>query len=232
MIGAVTPLEAQIAGFPAPFVSGAAEAWTGVNATRHAWSSYAGVNWAPLGKLAQEGFRLRVAGGYGEYRYTGTVAGLTQTIYGSAGFADLLAGYQMGWGALTLKAFAGATFDGHLLTPFDEGNAVSGSARGAKATIEGWLNITPLLWAQLDASYATAHRSYNTRLRLGYRLTPAISVGAEGGGLGNAASDNGRGGGFVRYEWRGGEISASGGVSGDIAAPRNAYGTLVYLTRF
>jgi hypothetical protein len=232
MVGAAAPLEAQIAGLPTPFVSGSAEVWTGVNATRHAWSSYGGVNWAPLGKLEDDGFRLRVAGGYGEYRYSGTVAGLTQTIYGSAGFADLLAGYQVGLGALTLKAFAGATFDDHVLTPFDASNPVSGSARGVKAAIEGWLNVTSLMWAQFDASYATAHRSYNTRLRLGYRVTPAISVGVEGGALGNAASDSGRGGGFVRYEWRGGEISASGGVSGDIAAPRNAYGTLVYLTRF
>lgn len=227
-----SPSSAQFAHLPPPFITGVAETWTGAEATRHAWSSYAGINWAPFGKLAQDGFRLRLTGGYGEYRYGGHVEGRTQAVNGSAAFADVLAGYQVGWGALTFKAFAGPTFEGHLLTPFDEANRVSGAATGAKGVAEGWINISPSLWGQVDASYATAHQSYNGRLRLGYRVTHGFSVGLEGGGFGNLASDNGRGGGFLRYQWLGGEISASGGVSGDIAAPRNPYGTLVYLTRF
>jgi hypothetical protein len=219
---------AQVGGLPAPFISRTAEVWTGIDATRHSWAVYTGAAWSPLGTLDQDGLRLRFSGGYGEYRYEGA----SQRIYGTVTFADLLAGYQMGLGALTLKAFVGATFDGHSLLPFDAGNRVNGEATGAKGVLEAWLNLTPVAWAQLDLSYATAHESYFSRLRLGYRVTNTVSLGVEGGAFGNTASDSGRAGGFVRYEWPGGEMSVSGGVSGDIAAPRNPYGTLVYTMRF
>lgn len=225
-----SPAHAQFAGLPPPFFSGTAEAWAGVDTTRNSWSSYAGFNWAPFGKLVDAGWRMRLAGGYGEYRYEGGTP--RQSIYGTSAFADLLAGYQMAFGDLTLKAFAGATFDGHLLDPFDEGNPVNGAATGAKVVLESWLNLSPSAWLQLDGAYATAHAGYTTRARIGWRATRSISVGLEGGAFGNEASQSGRGGAFVRYEWLAGELSLSGGVSGDIAEPRNPYGTFVYLTRF
>lgn len=217
---------------PSPLMSGRAELWTGAEATRHAWSGYSGVNWSPFGALQDNGFRLRLVGGYGEYRYRTAIDGRHVKVNGVANFADLLAGYQMGLGAMTLKAYAGATFDGHVLEPFDAGNPVNGRATGAKGVIEGWLNLTTSAWAQVDAAYGTAHSAYSSRLRLGYRLNQGVSLGVEGGAFGNAASDSGRGGGFARYEWLGGEMSVSGGVSGDIEKPRNPYGTLTYLMRF
>lgn len=219
-------------GLPTPFVTGAVEWWSGADAIRHSWSTYSGVNWSPLGKLAADGLRLRVSGGYGEYRYSGWVGGHTGAIYGTAAFADLLAGYQMSLGALTLKAFAGATFDGHFLSPFDADNPVSAKATGAKGVVEGWLNISKATWAQADFGYATAHASYSSRLRVGHRIATGLSLGVEAGQFGNEASDSSRMGGFARYDWLGGEISVSGGMSGDIAAPRNPYATLVYMTKF
>ena len=131
--GLAPQAHAQIAGLPSPFLSGRAETWTGAEATRHSWSTYTGVNWSPFGKLGEDGVRLRLSGGYGEYRYAARVDGVTQSIYGTAAFADLLVGYQMAFGGLTLKAFAGATFDGHLLDPFDETNKTEGTATGVKA---------------------------------------------------------------------------------------------------
>lgn len=231
-VAVTRPALAQIGGLPSPFQTNTAETWTGAEATRHSWSTYTGINWSPFGKITQDGLRLRLAGGYGEYRYAGNVEGTTQSIYGTAAFADLLVGYQRGFGPLTLKAFAGATFDGHLLDPFDEASKVGGAATGAKGVLESWLNLSPDTFAQFDLSYATAHQTYNSRLRVGYRLNRVFSIGLEGGAFGNLAANNGRGGAFARYEWLGGELSLSGGISGDIAAPRNPYGTLVYLTRF
>jgi len=173
-----------------------------------------------------------MVGGYGAYRYRKAIDGQHVQVNGAASFADLLAGYQMGLGAMTLKAYAGATFDGHALEPFDPGNPVNGRATGAKGVVEAWFNLTPAAWAQVDAAYGTAHSAYFSRLRLGYRLNQGLSLGVEGGALGNSASDSGRGGGFARYEWLGGEMSVSGGVSGDIERPRNPYATVMYLMKF
>jgi hypothetical protein len=147
-------------------------------------------------------------------------------------FADLLAGYQASLGGLTIKAFAGATADLHGLDPFDPENDVRGDAIGWKAALEGWLNISPASWAALDLSYGSAHDSFASRLRLGYRLWPRLSVGLEAGAFGNSESESGRGGALLRYEWAGGEISASAGVSGDIERPANPYATLVWLARY
>ena len=150
---------AQLLNLPSPFLSGTADTWTGAEGTPHAWSAYSGLNWSPLGKLSHDGLRVRIAGGYGEYRYPARIEGRTQAVYGMSAFGDLLLGYQMGFDRLTLKAFAGATFDGHLLTPFDEASKVNMAATGAKFVVESWLNISPSTWAQLDLSYATAHAS-------------------------------------------------------------------------
>ena len=177
-----------------------------------------------------------MVGETGQYKYTAPIDYVNQRVHGSVTFGDVLAGYHLGLGALTIKAFAGASFDGHVLTPFDPGNPVGDRAIGAKGVLETWLNIDSSNWAALDLSWSTAHDSYFSRLRLGHRLgellAPALSLGLEAGASGNRASDNGRVGGFVRYEWDGGEISGSGGVTGDIARPSTPYATLVYLSRF
>lgn len=230
------PTPATASDLPSPFLSGTFEMWSGGEGTRRSWSTYSGLTWSPFGKLATDGLRVRAAGGYGEYSYNGNADGIQQSIYGTAAFADLLVGYQMGIGPLTVKAFAGGNFDGHLLQPFDEANKVGTSASGAKVVLEAWYNVTDRTWAQLDLSWASAHSSYGGRLRAGYRVRQRmledLSIGVEAGAFGNDGGDNGRIGAFARYAWFGGEISASAGVSGAIEAPRNPYGMLVYLKRY
>lgn len=208
------------------------EVWAGADATSHTWSLYTGLTYAPFGPLAAEGLRLRIIGGYGEYRYQGGAQVDDATVNGSVTFADLLIGYQTKFAATTIKAFAGINADLQHLDPDDPDNVVSGDEIGWKAVLEGWTDITPATWAALDLSFASAHDSFSSRLRLGYRLWPELSVGVEAGAFGNAESEAGRGGAFVRYEWAGGEISVSAGVSGDIASPSNPYGTLTWLSRY
>ena len=226
---AASPARAQL---PSPFLSKALEVWSGGDATRNVWSIWAGVNWSPFGKIEDDGFRVRLGGGGGMYRYTAMIEGARTSIYGTTAFADVLAGYQMSIGSMTLKVFGGATFDAHALDPRDPSNPVDYTASGAKAVVEAWINLTPAAFAQIDASVATAHEAYWSRLRLGYRVTRRLALGLEAGAFGNRTSDSRRAGVFARYEWLDGEISASGGVSGDIAEPRNAYATVNYLKRF
>jgi hypothetical protein len=51
--------------------------------------------------------------------------------------------------------------------------------------------------------------------RAGYRLGPSLAVGLEGGALGNEEYNAGRGGGFMRLDFRKVEITLSGGFTGN-----------------
>jgi opacity protein-like surface antigen len=204
------------------------EAWVGADATSNAWSLYSGGTYAPFGSLFSDGWRMRVVGGYGQYRYQRGA----ETIHGQTSFTDALIGYQIGLGSLTVKAFAGIAADTHALTPFDPDNSVSGDEIGWKVGLEGWLNLTATEWVALDLSYGRAHETYSARVRAGHKLLPELSFGLEAGAHGNAEYDGGRLGGFVRYEWAGGEASLAAGVSGDIAEPTNPYITAGWMTRF
>ncbi len=129
---------------------------------------------------------------------------------------------------------------------------------GFKAVVELWLDVGPWGYASLDLSWNTAHDTRNARTRVGARISPALSTGLEGwlnldeqsdcdlgwnddpSCLDDAETellDYTRAGLFLRYEWDGGEISASGGISGGSflsagsAAPE-AYGTLNWMTQF
>ena len=210
----------------------ATEAWVGAEATASVWSIYSGLTWAPLGSVREDGWRVRLVSGVGQYHYTGQIDGARHRVNGAVAFGDVLAGYHLGLGPLTLKMFVGGSFDGHQLTPSDPRNPVADRMIGVKAVLEAWLNLGTADWASLDLSWSTAHDSYFSRLRLGHRVAPAVSLGIEGGAYGNQASQNGRAGGFVRYEWDSGEVSVSGGVTGDIAKPNTPYATVVYVSRF
>lgn len=231
LAGRVSEARAEDAA-PAAVATPSFESWIGAEATPNVWSLYSGVTWAPAGSVREEGWRLRIASGIGAYRYRTFIDGTRYRIYGVTGFGDALGGYHASLGALTVKAFAGVTYDGHALRPDDPANPVDDGKVGGKAVLETWLNLGPADWVSLDLSAASAHQAYYSRLRIGHRLIPQLSVGLEGGAFGNEKTDNGRGGGFIRYEWDRGELSASGGLTGDIAKPTTPYATLVYLSRF
>ncbi len=236
------------------------EVWSGADASRNEWLVYSGITVAPFGHIHEEGWRLRLAGGYGGYKYLGnrsiTEEADTQHFTAQTFFTDILAGYLVKWGPLTAKAFAGVAIIGHNISPVDPENIAIGDEMGAKAALEFWLNVGPDAFASLDLGWSTAHDTRSARSRIGYRMSPRFSVGLEAGinidaqgdcdlGWSDAADCDGqfqfdtanttlldfsRGGGFVRYEWDGGEISASAGVAGGIIGSRDSDGADPYVT--
>lgn len=199
---------------------------------------YAGGTYAPFGNIRADGLRLRAVGGYGTYRYGSrrwTGAGTEVLRFqGIVSFGDLLAGYHKQLGPLTIKFLAGVTVaDRNVNDP----EASSGTHFGGRAVAETWWNITDRVWTSVDLSWTTLDNVYGSRVRLGWRLGPALSLGVEGGAAGTWAYDTARIGGFARYEWQNGEVSLSAGLSGDGPGsgwgdPHGAYGTLNVLTRF
>jgi hypothetical protein len=218
----------------------------GAEAFRHAWSLYTGATAAPLGGLDADGLRVRAVGGYGAYAYSGRrTAGTGSRIVrfeGQATFADLLAGYRTQLGALTVKGFAGLMTSGHRTSPDDPETAVRGGGLGAKLALETWWTISEQAWASVDVAWGTLHGSYAGRGRLGWRVAPTLSIGLEVGAAGNIECDLARAGGFLRYEWAAGEVSASAGWSNDKlldgtagtgrAAASTPYAMLSWLTKF
>jgi Cellulose biosynthesis protein BcsS len=219
-----------------------AEVGLGTGVSRDAWSVYSSMTVAPFGALTEDGLRLRTTGGYGAFQYSALrpLGGGGQLIKfrGSVSFGDLLVGYHQQLGGLTLKLYAGAMATRYLIEPFDPEAKVQGTGVGGKAALETWWTISEQAWASLDLSYGSLRETYAGRLRLGWRLVPVVSAGLEVAADGNSDGDSGRVGGFLRYEWADGEISASAGMLTDwagiekIDARGGAYATLSWLNRF
>jgi hypothetical protein len=196
-----------------------AEIFTGLEATNNAISGYLGAGLA-LGKgLYEPGWRIRAVGSLGRYDYRGTLFGagedLATTFDGDASYGAALLGYQFRTETVFLKLFAGIEAEDQRISPRDPDNAVQGSALGLKFAAEGWFDISPLWFASLDASYGTAFQEYWSLARIGRRLGPRLSLGLEGGALGNEEYDAGRGGAFVRASFAAVEVTLSGGFTGN-----------------
>jgi hypothetical protein len=183
--------------------------------------------------VREDGARLRAVLGAGAYRG------------GKTAFGDVLIGYHKQVGPVTLRVFGGLAVAERWPTAATP--LLSGTALGPKAVLETWWTVADQAWASADLSVAVPHLhiesgadpnrvDYNGRVRLGWRLWPELSVGFEGGALQSTVQDgSARAGGFLRYEWAGGEASVSGGVfvGGDGREGRvHPFATVSVLTRF
>ena len=108
-----------------------------------------------------------------------------------------LLGYQFRPGRLIVKLFAGIEAEDQHIVPHDPHNSVQGRELGLRLQAETWLDISPSLFLSADAAYGTAFQEYCSLARLGLRVRPRLSLGLEGGALGNEEYDAGRAGGFT-----------------------------------
>jgi hypothetical protein len=195
------------------------ELFTGFDASDNFAGGYVGAGYA-FGKGPHEsGWRLRVVGAFGRYHYDGSLPSqgvqVPTNFDGDDTYGAALIGYQLRRQSLFLKVFAGVEAEDQHIVPHDPNNSVQGSEVGLKLQAESWLDYSPRIFFSLDASYGTAFQEYWTLARAGYRLTPRLSLGIEGGALGNEEYDAGRGGAFTRIYFRKTEITLSGGFTGN-----------------
>ena len=203
---------------------GSREIWFGADAGAHNWLVYSGSTYAPFGDIHADGLRLRASSGYGQYSYRFDI---NTPVKAYKTTADVMIGYQYRIGELTAKAFFGWAM---LNNEFDvpaRSLHLQKFENGAKGALELWLNLGASAWTSLDFNYADTRSTWSVRSRTGYRVLPTVSLGIEGAfnhsdltGEVQASTKfsvegNTRVGAFARYEWFGGEISASGGYSGD-----------------
>jgi len=132
---------------------------------------------------------------------------------GQDSFAAALIGYQFRPGAVTIKLFGGIDAEDQHVVPHDLNNAVQGTEIGFRVVVETWYDISPRWFLSADASYGTALQEYCSLERVGFRVRPKLSLGLEGGALGNEEYSAGRGGGFMRINLRRLEVTLSGGFT-------------------
>lgn len=195
------------------------ELFTGFEASNNYASGYVGGGYALGDGLYAPGLRLRAVGAYGRYRYDGSIRDgddfAATTFDGQVGFAAALLGYQFCPGRATVKLFAGVEAEDQSIAPRDPNNEVQGSEVGLRLAAETWYDFGVRWYASADASYGTAFQEYWSLARIGFRVRPKLSLGLEGGALGNEEYAVGRGGGFVRVNVQALEITLSGGFTGD-----------------
>jgi Cellulose biosynthesis protein BcsS len=232
--------------------STAREFWMGADAGARNWLVYAGTTFAPSGDIHSDGWRLRTVATHGRYDYNWDVKTKVKVARTTS---DTLIGYQMRFGELTAKVFGGYAY---MLSIYDlpaYSIRTQKTNAGAKGALELWLNLGSTAWTSLDMSYAQPRDSISIRSRTGYRVFPKLSIGPEAifnysdlTGEVQEHADRLRGntriGLFVRQEWEGGEISASGGLSGDLVERKSGgepydllhapklYGTLNLVVQF
>ena len=92
---------------------------------------------------------------------------------------------------------------------------MQGSELGVKLQAESWIDLSERVFFSADAAYGSAFQEYWALARLGYRARPRLSLGVEGGALGNEEYDAGRGAVFVRTNFRNLEATLLGGFTGN-----------------
>lgn len=206
------------------------ETWMGAQIAARSRSIYSGTTMAPFGSVQKDGWRIRVVGGYGQYRYEGarivSNAQLAVDYDGRHGFGEFLIGYQWRRGPLTLKGFIGAAAVGHVISPLDPDSPMTGTHYGVAGALEAWYNLSDSVWLSANLGASSVFETARADLRLGYRLTPTFDLGIEGAATHDSHYGTQRIGAFAQYRWGRVELRASGGLSQDSEDKHGLYGAI------
>ncbi len=232
------------------------EFWAGVDFAEQAWLAYSGATYSPFNDIHEEGWKLRLATGYGTYAYQTRLHTNGRGPRANVMFLDAMLGYMWRLDPFIPKIFVGMSAIDHNLPNFDGFQVVNGEDIGLRVQAELWINLSKKSWASFDVSWTQAHNTRSARIRTGYRLFPRLSVGVENSfhsdnqtfcivrenevctelsetqALQRALLDNSRVGAFARYDWDGGEISATFGLAGYDRPQEQFFGKLHYLMQF
>lgn len=201
------------------------QVWTGIDTIDDVWLFYSGVTIAPFSDtMHSDGWRLRVAGGYGSYQYQlkqcarlpdGTTTCREPKFRAITNFFEGLVGYHIKTGHLTAKLFAGVISIDHKLPVPSAQIEVEGNEIGPKLATELWLDIGDAGWTSLDLSATTAHGTAGARWRTGWRLANNLSVGPEFRFDRNDGGKGYRAGLFANHAIEDWELSLAAGVGSD-----------------
>jgi len=184
--------------------------YSGLDVGRDSAYGWAGTAWSPFGAMDAEGFRLRVQGGGGRYRYrTGFVPGGWNTATATDG--EVLAGWQFLTGTTAFTFYGGVNVASDMLDHPDPSNPAQGTRFGGK--VVGELFIRPAEgWTMTAAAgFSTTFNTATLRATLARRLFGEVDGGTEASYYRDSQSQEAKVGLFLSAPIRGRTFALSGG---------------------
>lgn len=187
--------------------------------------TWTGFTAAPLGLLEEDGWRIRVAGGGGRYRYrTGNVAGGVNEADVMSG--ELMTGYRFSVGGGTATFYVGGHIENQNLAAPDPGHEAQGTEAGIKVAVELYRRFTPRLFGLASTAASTVHASYHARAALAYEISETIAFGLEAAVNGDERYNEPRAGILMQTNFGRASLSLSGGFLSNSDKGDGLYGTL------
>lgn len=200
------------------------------------WYVYSGLTQSLFDGITRDGWRVRAVGGYGRYHYRGFLningKATEVPVTGTQLVTEGLLGYQIQWGPMIGKVFAGISAQTHILDPVDIRNVKQGQSYGAKLVGETWWNIGQLGFASFDGWWSSNYGDVGLQARTGIRVTSWLSLGTEAAWFDGSDLEVIRGGAFAFLKSAYGDVQLAAGVSTSEDEDVTTYASLAYQLRF
>lgn len=198
--------------------------------------AWAGATYAPLGTLAEDGWRVRFMGGAGRYTYRTSIVpgGINDAnVYA----AEVLGGYRKTFDNIFgqkayVGVFAGAAYEDQMLLYADPFNPAQGSEAGVKATAEIYSRISQNYILTAFATASSVHNKYYAKSTLLYELNETWALGGEVATMGDARYTEHRAGLAGSLTWRRKIFVLSAGALDNSGRGTGAYATLSIYSPF
>ncbi len=223
-------------GRASPYFDRKTDFFGGIDAARATTFAWMGVTYAPLGVLAEDGWRVRLIGGAGLYSYH------TQIVPGGVNQANVFSGEVLGGYRKTFDGllgqrvyaglFAGLHYEDQMLFFSDPGNPAQGSEIGIKATLELYSRIQERYIASAFASVSSVHNKYHAKATLLYELNETWGIGGELALLGDARYNEQRAGLVGSLTWQKKVFALSAGFLDNSGRGDGGYITLSVYSPF
>jgi hypothetical protein len=141
--------------------------------------------WSPFDPVAGQGFRIKLDGLANVYGDTNaTVLSSNFLAADLKALGDAMAGYQLNYGELWLKLYAGAAYQAQTKAFWQAGQLVQQKAWGAAAAIESFWRVSDRIWTSVNVSWMQPDNTSSLYSRAAYEVYRSegglkISAGVE-----------------------------------------------------
>ena len=210
-----------------PYVLEKADFFGGIDVAKANTFAWAGVTYAPFGKMAEDGLRVRFMGGAGLYSYrSAIVPGGINDVNVFSG--ELLGGYRKTFNnvfgqTVYAGAFAGINYEDQLLHLADPFNPTRGAEAGLKGSLELYSRVWRRYIVTAFGSASSVHGKYYAKGSLLYELNQTWGFGGELAAMGDRRYTEHRAGLVASFTWQQKVFALSAGALENSGRGEGAY---------